>query len=277
MDLTTPQITIKHLKSSLSELRELFERSINVKHVAEPLISFDANYSASQVRKFMEEKDYDDIGVRQNGLVSGYARKSDITNGQLGDYLIAFEPRDLLLETTPLVNVLERLKDIPRAFVIFLGQVGGIVTRGDLQKAPIRMWLFGLVSLIEMQLLRLIREYHSAESWKLLISPKRLTQAEVLLADRRKRNEAIDLADCIQFADKRDIVVKTEGLCKLLGFTSKNIAKGLLKELEDLRNQLAHSQDILTGSWPDIANLIAKSEHLLHTCENAMVVSRATA
>src|SRR3990172_4162054 len=246
---------MKHLKSSLNDLREIFEHSITVRHISEPLASFDADHPAAQVLEFMEEKDYDVVGVRKNGLVSGYVRREDLSledGDKVGDHLVTFEPNEMLSETTPLVNVFEVLRNSPRAFVLIFGQVGGIVTKGDLQKAPVRMWLFGLISLIEMQLLRIIRDYYPDGSWKPLISSKdRLANAETLLADRR-RNEAIDLADCLQFCDKCDIVLKSVELRHLIGFNSKASGNRILKSLEKLRNDLAHSQPIKTGNWTEI-------------------------
>jgi hypothetical protein len=151
--------------------------------------------------------------------------------------------------------------------VVVLGEVGGIVTRGDLQKAPVRMWLFGLISLIEMQLLRIIREFFQIDSWQPLISPKRLEKAKSLLEERQRRNEGIDLADCIQFADKRDIVLKNDKLRHLLEIKSKEEGKQLFENLENLRNDLAHAQDIITGNWPRIVELAKESEALLGKLE----------
>ncbi len=260
---------MKHLKSSLNDLRELFEHSITVRQISEPLASFDEDHPAAQVLKFMEKKDYDIVGVRKDGLVSGYVRKDlPLMEGdKVGGHLVTFEPHEMLSETTPLVNVFEVLGNSPRAFVLILGQVGGIVTKGDLQKVPVRMWLFGLISLIEMQLLRIIRDYYPDGSWKHKISENgRLKKAEDLFDKRRQRNEAIDLADCLQFCDKRDIVLKSDELCRLLGFDSTAIYEQL-KSLEDLRNELAHSQDIITGNWPRIVDLVWEAENILSKCE----------
>ena len=258
---------MKHLKSSLKDLQELFEHSVILKHIAEPLSSFDAEQLSTEVRRFMEKKDYDVVGVRQDGSVSGYARKSDLTGGVLGDHLLGFEPDDLLPVTTPLVKVLEAIHKSSRAFVLVLGEVGGIVTRGDFQKAPVRMWLFGLISLFEMQLLRIIRANYQDDSWKSLIKEKRLAEAEDLFAKRKLRNEAIDLLDCLQFCDKRDIVLKNEELRRSIGFESKTSGEEILKPLENLRNNLSHSQDIITEHWPVIVELVAKAEEILHKCE----------
>ena len=129
------------------------------------------------------------------------------------------------------------------------------------------MWLFGLISLIEMQLLRIIRDYYPDDWWKHKISENgRLKKAEELFEKRRQRNEAIDLADCLQFCDKRDIVLKSDELCRLLGFDSTATYEQL-KSLEDLRNELAHSQDIITGNRPRIVDLVRQAEDILRKCE----------
>lgn len=96
---------MKHLKSSLEDLRELFEHSITFRHISEPLVSFDSNHLAAQVRRFMEEKDYDVVGVREDGLVSGYAKRDDLyleDGDQVGIHLVRFKPEDTLSELTPL-------------------------------------------------------------------------------------------------------------------------------------------------------------------------------
>ncbi len=265
---------MKHLKSSLEDLRELFEHSITVRHISEPLASFDSDHLAAQVRRFMEEKDYDVVGVREDGLVSGYAKRDDLSledGDQVGIHLVRFKPEDMISESTPLLYVFEALRNSPRVFILILGRVGGILTKGDLQKIPVRMWLFGLISLIEMQLLRIIRNYYPDDSWKPLISLRQITAAEALLADRQRKNEAIDLADCLQFCDKRDIVLKSDELCRLIELDVKMLEKQL-KFLGNLRNELAHSQDIITGNWLGIVDLVAGAEKILHRFEKVNAI-----
>lgn len=257
---------MKHLKSSLRNLRELFDRDVSVKYIAEPFVSFDAPRFASEIRDFMEGKDFDVVGIRQNGLIVGYVERTHLREGTLEQYLMPFEERLLLDESSPILGALELLAGSPRVFVLVMGQVGAIVTKGDLQKAPVRMWLFGIVSLIEMQFLRLIRAAYPQESWKNLISKERLKKAQRLLEDRRRRNEAIDLADCLQFADKRTIILKNAELRNALDST-RNAAKSILEELERLRDELAHAQDIITGHWPGLVDLAQRAEQILEACE----------
>lgn len=258
---------MKHLKTSLQDLHDLFSQNIPVRYVAEPIASFDDSAPCGAIRSFMSEHDYDVVGVRRAGIIVGYVRKSDLADGNLDVHIINFLPDDLIDETDPLITAFSSLRKLPQLFVRTLGHVGGIVTRGDMQKAPVRMWLFGLISLIELQLLRLIREGYPGDTWKQYLSEGRLASAQKLLAERQRRNEAIDLADCLQFCDKRDIVLKSEKLRTSIGCLSKTESKAFLVGLEELRDNLAHSQDIITGQWPRTADLAQYAASLLQQCE----------
>jgi len=55
---------MKHLRSTSSDLRRLFDHSISVREIAEPLASFDADRDAASIRGFMEARNFDVVGVR---------------------------------------------------------------------------------------------------------------------------------------------------------------------------------------------------------------------
>lgn len=258
---------MKHLKSSLRDLRQVFDRSVSVRYIAAPFVSFDAQRHAPAVWTFMEAKDFDIVGVRQNGTVVGYVCRADLQEGTLEQYVRPFDEQLLLDDWSPMLTVLQLLARFPQVFVVVMGEVSGIIMKGDLQKAPVRMWLFGVLSLLEMQFLRLIRTTYPQDSWKGLLSAKRLATAEELLQKRKYRNEAIDLVDCLQFADKRTIVLKNDSLRHALSFPSKSEGEKLLKDLEHLRDELAHAQDIITGRWPQLVAFAQRAEELLAACE----------
>jgi hypothetical protein len=268
---------MKHLKSSLLDLRDIFEHGLAARDLAEPLASFDDSQAVETVRAFMEKEDFDVVGVRRSGRLAGYAERSALPHGVLGDHLFEFEKAVVFNDVAPIVEVLRRLVEAPRVFVCTRDHVWGIITRGDLQKAPMRMCLFGLISLLEMQLLRLIRDVYPGGTWRSMLSATRLESAERILEDRRRRNEGTDLADCLQFADKATIMAKSEGLRVRLGFESRTKAVSLLKDLEKLRDDLAHSQDILAGRWPGIVELASMAETLIERCEGVGAISERPA
>jgi hypothetical protein len=258
---------MKHLKSSVGDLRRLFIRTIALRDIAEPLVSFDAAQPAIEVQKFMKARGFDVVGVREQGIVTGFATLPELTTGALGDYRRPFEPADALPDSEPLLGAFAALRDRRHVFITVLGHVGGIVTRGDLQKAPVRLWLFGLVTLLEMQLLRVVRERHPAETWVSCLSEERVAGARKVFAERQKRLEENDLSDCLQFGDKATILMKDKQLCALAGFPSKRALEIFFKEVGQLRNALAHANDIMHGRWPALPDLVAQMESFLERLE----------
>ena len=259
---------MKQLKSNSQDLKDIFEQAITAKHIAESFRSFDADADDSKVRTFMEEHGYDVIGVRISGQIEGYSAKETLSDGKIGANICRFDPTELVSDTTTLVEVFRILRDKPRVYVTYSNAVVGIVTRGDLQKAPVRMWMFGLLTLLEMQLLRLIRGCHSNEElWKKLLSQSRLDKVSGEFSRRREKDIEIDWADCLQFCDKREILLKSDEIKQLLDIKSKRGIESLLKKAEELRNNLAHAQDIITGSWLEMADLVQEIESLLENME----------
>ncbi len=219
----------------------------------------------------MEKQNYDVVGVRQKGLIAGYVAKEELSVGAVGASVRHFDLAELVSDSTTLVEVLKMLRVRSRVYVIYLNKVGGIVTKGDLEKAPVRMWLFGLVSLLEIQLLRLIRGFHPDESWKVFLKKSRLARVHKTFEDRKANIEGIDLADCLQFCDKRDILKGSDIIRRHVGIKSKKQVESHLRRAETLRNGLAHAQDIITNSWPNIAGTTAMIESSLEDMEKVEI------
>ncbi len=249
-------------------MRTLFTRSVTARHLAEPLVSFDATSDAMVTRLFMERRDFDVVGARVDGTTLGYVRREELHVGTLEPFRHTFDDaRDIVHEHDTLTTVLERLVEQPVVYVRMMGQVSGIITKGDLQKAPVRMWLFGLVSLLEMHLLRILRARFEGDGWVELLSRRRVSNAQKVLDERLRRNEAIDLADCLQLSDKATIVASEPALRSELGLGGKKSTARLFREITALRNQLAHAHDIVSGNWPGMAKLARDIENLVEKSE----------
>jgi len=264
-------IQMKQFKSSYQDLRALYD-NISVKHVLESLKSCHADDESAVIRKRMEEPDldFDVMGIKENGEVYGYVERSTLAGGPCAKYGRTFHPRELVAESASLTDVFSVLRDAPRVFVLKGTKVMGIVTRGDLQKAPVRMWVFGLITLIEMNLLFIVRSRYPNGSWKDHISEARLRKANDLFDERKKRNEAIDLADCLQICDKADLALKISDIKQKIKDGLKKNPHPILDSVEDLRDILAHAQDLVIGStWTDRIDLIENLEKLLNALEQA--------
>lgn len=254
---------------SYRKLRSLFEQNINVISIAETLETCGISDDAATIKQYMQLKDFDVMGVEDEGIVVGYVTKNDFNkDGVCKDFYRTFSPAEMVSESTPLLQTLEILNESQRIFILEGNRVNKVVTLADLQKQPIRMLLFGLISLFEMQANRMIKEYLPDDAWQHHLQMERVEKAKNLFTERKSRNEAIELCDCLQICDKRDVIINDPKLSKLLGIESKTKGKTFFKDLEKLRNNLAHSQDLnTTNSWNDIFKLIKQTEEYLERCE----------
>jgi hypothetical protein len=254
---------VKQLKSTYRDLSIIFEKDITAKHVSEELQSCAADEKAEVIQKHMEKLDFDILGIQNDGIIYGYVERVGLGLGPCKKYERLFRPSEIISSSTPLIDLLKLLHDVPRIFVTEHDRVTKIVTRGDLQKAPVRMLYFGLITLLEMQLLRLIRENFPNSSWKKHLSKKRLDKAEKLRSMRKKRNEDLDLADCLEICDKIKIVCQMRDIREFIENNFRKLNK-LSESIQELRNKLAHANDLVEGStWPCVISLAENVEQIL--------------
>jgi hypothetical protein len=231
--------------------------------LASPLLSFDAERDSPSVAGILDSVGTPIAGVRTAGLVNGWIDREDLEGGRCVDHMRPFEQGQVLDEDDGLQKVLEVLDAHALAFVATLGTVDAVVRREDIQKPPARMWLFGMITLIEMQFGRWIEEKHPNESWRRFLSPARLAKARELRAERRRRGQHPELLDCLQLADKLDIVVHDDDALREMRFSSRRQAKQAAKELQSLRNNLAHTQDIVSHDWPMVVRLARRTDRIV--------------
>jgi hypothetical protein len=121
-----------------------------------------------------------------------------------------------------------------------------------------------------MNLLFLVRARYPHDTWQNHISEARLRMAKDLFNERKKRNEAIDLADCLQICDKADLVLRIPDIKQKIKDGLKKNPRSILDSAEDLRDILVHAQDLIVGStWTDRIDLIKDIEKLLNVIELA--------
>ncbi|MHC4992290.1 MAG: hypothetical protein ACYTGC_15055 [Planctomycetota bacterium] len=248
--------------SSLTTVRRFLQTGFTSRDIAEALISFDEDRSGDAVREQMITKDFDVVGVRRNGFVVGYVHQDDLDEGNCSEKLRYFGTDEIVDADTPLRRLVLMLDERERVFVRLLGPVGGIVTRADLQKPPVRMWLFGLVTIIEHAFGEMIKSDYPDDAWRDQLSQGRLELAERFQAERKRRNQSLDLLSCLQFADKAHIVLKDPETRDRLGIPSRSAAKEAIRNVEQLRNLLAHSHD-LSECWEIIVRLSSRFDDLL--------------
>ena len=223
--------------------------------IAEPLASFDSDKCAVDTQQFMNKNDLKVVGVRRDGVVAGYVQQQDLIGGKCGDHMHCFDKNIVLPETSFYPEVIDCLSRSRYCFISVLGSVGAVITQNDIQKPSMRMWLFGMITVLEMFIVRTIETKYPHSTWQRELAPVRLKKAEDLQNERKRRNQHVKLLDCLQLGDKIKILIRDPEMREDMGFESKRTAEKATKDFESLRNNLAHAQDIITYNWDSIVTI----------------------
>ncbi|WP_216830296.1 hypothetical protein [Alkalihalobacterium elongatum] len=256
-------MAIVHFKKSLETLREIYSDNLSVPLIAEDLLACPLDGDALEVKQYMEESDFDFYGVESNGKIIGYIVRTELKDGLISEYVHPFEMDDLISESTSLIELLQIFKDKNPVFVLEKNQVKKLLTLADLQKQPIRMLVFGLISLLEMNLLELIKKNYPDDGWTQCLSDGRIEKAFEVYEKRKQKNEGLGLIECIQLSDKGTIIRKTPQLLEQLEFQSKKEVDRFFSSIEELRNNTAHSQEYVYDDFNDFLDSITRIEKLL--------------
>lgn len=269
---TSPITGYRRTGTRFADVRKLFEDGITVKAIFEPLKSCPANERVFLIEEAMRTWDFDVLGVREgeNSPVIGYVLRSDLKTGFVRDHLRKITPEMLITESTPIAELISLLPQKSFLFVLNKTKVEGIVTQADLNKPPVRIYLFGLISLLEMHIGYWVRNQYEEDTWQSVLSQTRINKAQQLFDERKKRNQEIDLFDCLQFCDKSSLLLKNEVLRHNFSIQSIQQGKNVLESAEGLRNSLAHSQEDISQemNWSVISDSVVWIENFISTSDN---------
>ena len=240
--------------SMQQRMKKLFTEGFSVMDIVETLPVVDSCRPGADALDIVVRTRLPILGVSEDGRVSGYLRLEDISAEECGSAARPFDDMPVLQENASIPAAFEALAGSPYCFVRVGGEVRGIIGRMDIQKPPVRMWLFGMVTIIEMFLSRIITDAYPDNSWQDILTNNRLKRAQRLQHERSRRGEGVRLIDCLQLSDKANIVLKDPELFAMFRFESKRSAQKVVKEFESLRNNLAHSHD-LSLNWDTILQI----------------------
>jgi hypothetical protein len=155
----------------------------------------------------------------------------------------AMRPLDqaiLITSGTGVLRYIEEAEESPCRLVLRQTRIAGIVTISDLQKLPVRPALFLVVTHLELLMAAAIRSRFAGQldEASLALLGKRRDGVEERWRDLTSKNLTIDRINATQFADKRQILIKS-GLLQC----SRSHAERELSAIERLRDSLAHASD----------------------------------
>lgn len=241
---------------------EIFARTFSAEALAEPLrvVAWSGDRGERTWAGFTG--DLRVTGLRDDSGIGSYLdlRRASEEGSPVQEKRIADD--QVVPPGTSLADVIEILTRHDFCFVGTPGDCTGVIERADVQKPVARMWLFGIVTMLEIYFTDRIRALWPDETWVNLLSPRRLKVARELREERLRRDQPCELIDCLQLADKGEVLIQNPMQIAAFGFETRGAAKRVIKDIQSLRNNLAHAQDIIVHDWPQIVRLARRVERM---------------
>lgn len=131
--------------------------------------------------------------------MTGFIVKDHLgSEGHCGQFGKKFSPDQVIPGESGFAEVIYVLTRHSYCFLSILGQVQGVIGRGDINTPYMRMWLFGIITLTEMRMTELFKSYFKDDGWHKYIPEARLKAARDLQMERRRLNQHYELIDCLQ-------------------------------------------------------------------------------
>jgi hypothetical protein len=241
----------------------VFEQAITAQYVAEPLISFDSDLTGAQVLDAMTVAGLQVAGLHRQGTISRFVEIAHLRKKDPEAIGREFAKNQIVSGRSSLPEVIDVLTRHDRCFVSVQGSIGGVISRSDFHKPAMRMWLFGIITFAELEATERIRQKWPNGAWGGLMSEHRLSRARQLHTERVRRRENCELLDCLQLSDKIDILMSDASERSALGISSSSGAQKASRELESLRNKVAHAQSYVEKDWVQVARLARRIHHIL--------------
>ena len=221
----------------VDDYSRLFDRDMSVMAVCSPLASLDISADVERAKTEMDQRRFSVLGIMSNGQVKHYIRRTELTEGTLAKSAQPIDEALLIADSTPISHALAKLVDRTEVFVMVADEVTHILTRSDVEKVPVRLWLFGYIALFEMYV---AARFRNDDQWEQHLPPNRIEAAERIFKDLTKKKCELDLIDCLQFCDKFDLLIESGWITNRFGL-GKNKSGKLKRRIEALRNAIAHA------------------------------------
>jgi hypothetical protein len=200
------------------------------------LISCAGDQDAGLVLSNPALSDFDQIPVRHKSRVIGVLERDETVKGSVRENMRILDDSVLVSSDEPLTRFVPLLKKYPYRLVLVGTEIKGIVTRSDIAKAPVRLLAFTLVSHLEMVMTDVIRKRCPDDEAVLhYLDKQRQKKLEGRLKRKRGHNLVLPMIELADLSDKRYV------LSEIYALGQKAVQE--LKEVEELRNAVAHARD----------------------------------
>jgi hypothetical protein len=251
----------RELIDASERLHRFFMTSFRAADIAMSLPTFSEETPDSEIVAAISRHHHTVAGLTHDGLVTGYLLRS--LPADTAPTRHELQPEQVVHVDTSLAILVQRLETHSPVFVAMCGNVSGVVQRECLHKPPGRMWLFGILTLLEMRASIGVEIIFPNESWRERVSTGRMEKALQLQQERERAGHPCALLDCLQLTDKTDLLGRHEKCYELFGVESRRQFREAIKDIVALRNNLSHAQDFIPHDWPVVLMLAQTLEERL--------------
>ncbi|TVS16671.1 MAG: CBS domain-containing protein [Gammaproteobacteria bacterium] len=156
----------------------------------------------------------------------------------IGDSFEAFSEDLVIGADASIFEFVMQADERPTRLVVSGHKVAGLISISDLQQLPVRAALFTLITGLEIAMAKRIEAEwpDDSDAWKGLLSGARRADLEKKISEARQSDNFVSEIALTQLCDKSTVIYKG----KLVPGSRKEL-KSAFRDVEDLRNNLAHA------------------------------------
>lgn len=214
------------------------------------LYSFRLREKVSNVLEKMEAHNFDVAPVAENGSVQWFvqrkALKAQNSSTFLKEVAESIMVKYVISEQTKIEELLDLLTKQDFFFVIGKKEVTGLITAADLNRRPVKLLFYLLISELEARLIEMIKHRFPqiTDSFKHL-RPAQKMEIEGYLEGSRRGDSEISVEQYFSTSHVMTIVVEDSILREQLGYRSKKQARKNLDPIVSLRNKIMHPRSLI--------------------------------
>ena len=164
------------MKNNQDSLKDIFENKLNVLTISEKLISS----TEEDVIEFSNRTNFDSV------LITSKEHQFKVFDKCKEPQISELKHSDVISDSTPLLLAFELIVNKKRVFIKSNNLIDKIATVSDLNKIPFRIWMYGIISILELKLKHSIVTILK-EDWKSKLSANRIRIARIRNFSRNKR------------------------------------------------------------------------------------------
>ncbi|MBI5649026.1 MAG: hypothetical protein HZC40_01025 [Chloroflexi bacterium] len=220
--------------------------------------AMDENLSCDDLLEVGLVRDGDKLFGRIYTDTSDYEKAEDVAE--------PITPGEMVAASTSILDLIPLFEKHNIFFVLDRNELTHWVAFAHLDKLPAKLCLFSLFLELELEMIRALTSDSVVIGAHLgHLSQARLEKARMLCNLKYKEETPYHLLLCTTFIDKKTMIQADSRLSNQLPFPSRNSQDRFFKTVEEMRNQIAHSDSIFSviNSPAEMSALIGKTRETL--------------